>query len=200
MTVITMSRTELSRLRVMIDLPDGRTRVEDAAALIGLQRRQVYQLLDAFRAHGPDALISKRRGKPSNRAHGAAFRQTCLAIVRERYEDFGPTLAAEKLAEVHGLPIGIETLRQWMIDDGIWVRRRDRMALASPHPVAPPIWSRPTPNNWPGNAAVNSPLQLRRNSRTASISMATRSPTGWWTRAAIPVLRGPRPSWTPVRR
>jgi hypothetical protein len=76
MTVITMSRTELSRLRVMIDLADGRTRVEDAAALMGLQRRQVYRLLDAFRAHGPDALISKRRGKPSNRAHGAAFRQT----------------------------------------------------------------------------------------------------------------------------
>ncbi len=127
MTVITMSRTELSRLRVMIDLADGRTRVEDAAALMGLQRRQVYRLLDAFRAHGPDALISKRRGKPSNRAHGEAFRQTCLAIVRERYEDFGPTLAAEKLTEVHGLPIGVETLRQWMIEDGIWVRRRDRI-------------------------------------------------------------------------
>jgi hypothetical protein len=127
MTVITMSRTELGRLRVMIDLADGRTRVEDAAALMGLQRRQVYRLLDAFRAHGPDALISKRRGKPSNRAHGAAFRQTCLAIVRERYEDFGPTLAAEKLAEVHGLPIGVETLRQWMIEAGIWVRRRDRI-------------------------------------------------------------------------
>jgi transposase len=116
MTVITMSRTELSRLRVMIDLADGRTRVEDAASLMGLQRRQVYRLLDAFRAHGPDALISKRRGKPSNRAHGAVFRQTCVAIVRERYEDFGPTLAAEKLAEVHGLPIGVETLRQWMIE------------------------------------------------------------------------------------
>jgi Winged helix-turn helix len=111
----------------MIDLADGRTRVEDAAALMDLQRRQVYRLLDAFRAHGPDALISKRRGRPSNRAHGAAFRQTCLGIVRDRYEDFGPTLAAEKLAEVHGLPIGVETLRQWMIDDGIWVRRRDRI-------------------------------------------------------------------------
>jgi len=45
-----------------------------------------------------------------------------VAIVRERYEDFGPTLAAEKLAEVHGLPIGVETLRQRMIDDRVWVR------------------------------------------------------------------------------
>ena len=127
MTVIAMSRAELSRVRVMIDLADGRTRVEDAATLMGLQRRQVYRLLDAFRTYGPDALISKRRGKPSNRAHGAVFRRTCLSIVRERYEDFGPTLAAEKLLEVHGLPIGVETLRQWMIEDGLWVRRRDRL-------------------------------------------------------------------------
>jgi hypothetical protein len=126
MTVITMSRTELSRLRVMIDLADGRTRVEDAAALMGLQRRQVYRLLDAFRAHGPDALISKRRGKPSNRAHGAAFRQSCLAIVRDRYEDFGPTPAAEKLREVHGITIGRETLRLWMLDAGLWADRVKR--------------------------------------------------------------------------
>ena len=89
MTVITMSRTELSRLQVLIDLADGRMRVEDAGALMGLQRRQVYRLLGAFQAHGADALISKRPGKPSNRAHGAVFRRTCLAIVRERYEDLG---------------------------------------------------------------------------------------------------------------
>jgi hypothetical protein len=50
-----------------------------------------------------------------------------LAIVRERYTDFGPTLAAEKLAEFHSLPVGVETLRQWMIAGGIWVRCRDRI-------------------------------------------------------------------------
>jgi hypothetical protein len=42
--------------------------------MMGLPRRPGYWLLDAFRACGPDALISKRRGKPSSRAHGAAFR------------------------------------------------------------------------------------------------------------------------------
>ena len=58
-------------------------------------------------------LISRKRGRPSNRALGAVFRETVLAIVRERYADFGPTLAAEKLSEVHGLDLGVETLRQW---------------------------------------------------------------------------------------
>jgi len=127
MTVITMSRKELTRLRVLIDIADGRLSVTNAADLIGVGRRQVYRLLDAFRAGGPDGLISRKRGQPSNRALGMVFRETVLAIVRERYADFGPTLAAEKLCELHGLDLGVETLRQWMIAAGIWVRRKDRL-------------------------------------------------------------------------
>src|SRR5690242_10877346 len=127
MTVITMSRKELTRLRVLIDVADGRLSVADATGLIGVGRRQVYRLMDTFRAHGADGLISRKRGGPSNRALGAVFRETVLAIVRERYADFGPTLAAEKLSELHGLDLGVETLRQWMIGAGLWVRRKDRL-------------------------------------------------------------------------
>jgi hypothetical protein len=127
MTVITMSRKELGRLQVLVDLADGRVDVDAAAALLNVGRRQVFRLLDGFRRDGAGGLVSRRRGRPSNRSHGAVLRQTVLAIVRERYADFGPTLAAEKLAELHGLPIGVETLRQWMIADGLWVRRRDRI-------------------------------------------------------------------------
>jgi transposase len=127
MTVITMSRKELGRLQVLVDLADGRIDVEAAATVLGVSRRQVYRLLDRLRAGGAEALVSRRRGKPSNHAHGAVLRQTILSIVRDRYTDFGPTLAAEKLSEIHGLPVGVETLRQWMIVDGLWVRRRDRL-------------------------------------------------------------------------
>ena len=102
MTVITMSRTELTRLRVLIDVADGRLSVADATGLIGVGRRQTYRLLEEFRAHGADGLISRKRGQPSNRALGSVFRETVLAIVREHYNDFGPTLAAEKLSELHG--------------------------------------------------------------------------------------------------
>ena len=119
MTVITMSRNELTRLRVVIDVADGRLSVADATGLIGVGRRQVYRLMDAFRAHGADGLISRKRGGPSNRALGTVFRETVLTIVRERYADFGPTLAAEKLSELHGLDLGVETLRQWMIGAGL---------------------------------------------------------------------------------
>jgi Winged helix-turn helix len=127
MTVITMSHNELTRLRVLIDIADGRLSVADATGLIGVGRRQIYRLLEAFRAHGADGVISRKRGNPSNRALGSVFRETVLAIVGERYADFGPTLAAEKLSELHGLDLGVETLRQWMIDAGLWVRRKDRL-------------------------------------------------------------------------
>ena len=127
MTVITMSRNELVRLRVLIDIADGRLSIADATGLIGVGRRQIYRLMQAFSAKGPDGLISRKRGGPSNRALGSVFRETVLAIVRERYSDFGPTLAAEKLSELHGLDLGVETLRQWMIDAGLWVRRKDRL-------------------------------------------------------------------------
>ncbi len=93
MTVITMSHNELTRLRVLIDIADGRLSVADATGLIGVGRRQIYRLLQTFRADGPDGLISRKRGGPSNRALGAVFRETVLGMVRERYADFGPTPA-----------------------------------------------------------------------------------------------------------
>jgi len=128
---MTVSQCELSRLRVMVELADGRLTVAAAAELMGLGRRQVYRLRCALATAGPAGLVSKKRGRPSNRRHGAVFRRTVLTLVREQYADFGPTLAAEKLAARHGLRVGVETLRHWMIADGLWIDRRHR--LASPH-------------------------------------------------------------------
>ena len=126
-----MSDRELTRLRVMIDLADGRLTVDAAAALVGLGRRQIYRLCRAFSAGGPAGLVSRKRGCPSNRKHGETFRNTVPRLVREHYIDFGPTLAVEKLGARHGLRVGVETLRQWMMADGLWVDRRHK--LPSPH-------------------------------------------------------------------
>jgi Winged helix-turn helix len=131
MTVIQMSERELTRLRVLIDLSDKRLTVEAAASLMGLERRQVYRLRCAFAFDGPAALVSRKRGRASNHRHGDAFRRAVLALVRAHDADFGPTLAAEKLAALHGLRLGVETLRRWMIVEGIWKDRRHR--LPSPH-------------------------------------------------------------------
>lgn len=127
MTVIAMSRAEIDRMTILRDLADDRIRVCEAARLMGLGRRQVLRLAKAYRLHGPAALVSRRRGQPSNRSHPAALRTEVIALIRERYVDFGPTLAAEKLSELHDLHLGRETIRQWMMAAGIWKDRRQRL-------------------------------------------------------------------------
>src|ERR1700723_731976 len=114
MTVIAMSRTEIDRMSVLHDLADGRIRIAEASALMGLGRRQVFRLAKAFGQHGPQALVSRRRGRPSNRCYPTALRAEGIGIIRERYSDFGPTLAAERV-------------RQWMIAAGLWKDRRARL-------------------------------------------------------------------------
>ena len=121
-----MSDGELTRLEVLRDLDQGRLTVETTAQLLGLERRQVFRLLKAYRCEGATGLISRRRGRPSNRRKPEEVRDEALAIIRKRYWDFGPTLAAEKLREVHGIALGRETLRLWMIDAGIWTDRKQR--------------------------------------------------------------------------
>src|ERR1700735_5764171 len=99
MAVVSMSKQEFSRLDVLLRVQSGRLRITDACALIGLRRRQVFRLLRGLKQDGAPSLLSKHRGKPSNHRLPAEVRTLALSIVRERYCDFGPTMAAEKLSE-----------------------------------------------------------------------------------------------------
>jgi hypothetical protein len=112
MTLVTMSDKEFTRLEVLQDVATLRLTVDEAAALLHLTRRQFFRIQRAFRRNGPEGLVSRRRGRSSNRRYDVCLREQALAIVRTRYGDFGPTLAAEKLAACHGLALSRETLRQ----------------------------------------------------------------------------------------
>ena len=129
-----MSDRELSRLEVLRDLDQRRLTTAAAGQLLGLERRQVFRLLKAYRSEGASGLISKRRGRRSNRRKPEALRRAVLTIIRQWYWDFGPTLAAEKLCEDHGIAIGRETLRQWMIEAGLWRDRKQRKQVHQPRP------------------------------------------------------------------
>lgn len=126
MTLHIMSDKELARLEVLRDLTSGRLAASAAAELLGLERRQVQRLANAYQEQGATALISKKRGRPSNRQTPVSVKAQALAVIRERYADFGPTLAAEKLRELHGIAIGRETLRIWMLEAGLWADRQKR--------------------------------------------------------------------------
>src|SRR3954454_23494743 len=96
MTVVLMSEAELSRVDTLARVGRGELPVAEAAALLGLSARQVFRLLARFRAEGAPGLASRRRGRPSNRRLPDAVREAALAVVRESYPDFGPTLLAEE--------------------------------------------------------------------------------------------------------
>jgi winged helix-turn helix protein len=129
-----MSDRELRRLEVLQDLDRRRLTPAAAGQLLGLERRQVFRLLKAYRVEGPTGLISKRRGRRSNRRKPEALRRAVLTIIHQWYWDFGPTLAAEKLREDHGIAVGRETLRRWMIEAGLWRDRKQRKQVHQPRP------------------------------------------------------------------
>jgi transposase len=127
-----MSERELNRVEVLSRVTQGRMTVAAAANVLGLSRRQVHRLLGTFRTKGPAAIRHKVRGRRSNNGIDPAVRDFVIALVRESYADFGPTLAAEKLAEEHGLKVSRETLRKWMAEDGLWLSRKQRQTFNQP--------------------------------------------------------------------
>ena len=94
-----------------------------AAVLLGLSVRQAKRLCQRFKADGLSGLGSRQRGRPSNRKLAVETQAEVVALVRERYADFGPKLAHEKLVEVHGIRVGRETVRGWLTEAGIWLPR-----------------------------------------------------------------------------
>jgi len=124
MGLVVMSERELNRIEILAQIDDGRLSVSAGANMLNLTRRQVFRLLKTYRQDGAVAIRHKARGKvPNNRIHHAK-RDFALALVKENYIDFGPTLAAEMLEELHDFKVSRETLRKWMIQDGVWVSRK----------------------------------------------------------------------------
>lgn len=127
--IIPMSQRELSRLEVIQRACRKALTQRRAADLLALSVRQVKRLCRAYKRGGAAALTSKRRGRPSNNRLRPEVIGAARSLLRERYHDFGPTLAREKLSECHGLGLGTETVRQLMIADGLWRPRRARKAV-----------------------------------------------------------------------
>ena len=115
-----MSHKERNYSKVLEQLQQGQLTRAQAAELMGCTERHVTRLRHAYRQAGDAGLVHGLRGKPSNRRSDDQELQLALDLVAANYADFGPTLAAEKLAERHGLHISRERLRQGMIARGLW--------------------------------------------------------------------------------
>jgi len=124
--LVTLNMRELDRLKVIQAVVDSGLKPGRAAERLGLTVRQIQRLVDRYRESGAAGLVSRKRGGPGNRRLDEALAQRALTIIRDRYSDFGPTLACEKLWECHGIRLAKETVRRLMTDAGFWVPRRQR--------------------------------------------------------------------------
>lgn len=129
---VLMSERDLKRIEVLAQIDDGRLTIDNGANMLCLTRRQVFRLLKRYRLDGAAAIRHKARGKPPNNRVHKAKREYALTIIKESYADFGPTLATEMLAEQHGFKISRETVRKWMIEDGLWLSRKQRRTFHQP--------------------------------------------------------------------
>ena len=125
-TLVTLNMRELDRLKMIQAVVDMGLKPGRAAERLGLTVRQVERLLARYRESGAAGLASRKRGTPGNRKLDEGLALRALTIIRERYADFGPTLACEKLRECHGLVLSKETVRHLMTDGGLWVPRSQR--------------------------------------------------------------------------
>ena len=126
-----MSAKEVDRLEVIRRVLERRLKRVKAAQVLGVTTRQVRRLCDSYQREGAAALVSKRRGQPSNHRLSEDLQRRAVALVRDLYGDFGPTLAREKLIELHGIRVAKETLRKWMAAADIWLPRDRR--VPKPH-------------------------------------------------------------------
>jgi transposase len=120
------SEKERTRKVIMEGVKEGRLSIRDASARLEISYRQGKRIYRRFRLVGDAGLLHRSRGRTSNRSKPPGLREQVIARYRERYEGFGPTLAAEKLSE-EGLPVDHETLRRWLIGTGLWTNRAPKV-------------------------------------------------------------------------
>ncbi len=120
-----MSSNELRRKTVLDEVAGGRRKLRSAAEVLEISYRQCRRVYQRYRQQGDQGLMHRNRGRESNRKIGVEQRRQILARYQQRYAGYGPTFASEKL-QADGLGLDHETLRRWLLEEGLWQRQRRR--------------------------------------------------------------------------
>jgi transposase len=126
MEILIMSRKERNRLAIMVQVKHRKLSLREAADVMVLGYRQAKRVWRRYQEQGDAGLVHGLRGRPSVRRKDPRWRARILARYQSRYADFGPTLAAEYLRREDGLEVDHETLRRWLVAQGLWQSRRRR--------------------------------------------------------------------------
>ena len=122
--IFSLSIHELKRLQIIQQAMDKQITQKMAASILGVSHRQIKRLVRAVRKSGAQGVVNKARGNPSNRRIADEIKDKILALCREKYHDFGPTFACEKLLEQDGIKISDETIRRWLSEGPQEKRKR----------------------------------------------------------------------------
>jgi transposase len=121
-----MSDRDIRRVEMMRLVAEGTRSLSSASVVLGVSYRQARRIYRRYRVEGAEGVIHRSVGRPSHRRLDEQLRHRAIDLYREQYPDFGPTLAAEKLAERDGIMVDHETLRRWLIAEGLWEVKRNR--------------------------------------------------------------------------
>ena len=122
--IITMRQKELKHLHVIRKVLEKKLKQAEAGKLLDMSTRQVRRKQKRVQMEGDKGIIHRLRGKPSHNAKSEKFKQKVRQIYRDKYWDFGPTLASEKLEELDKIKVSRETLRNWLIASGDWKKHK----------------------------------------------------------------------------
>lgn len=177
--LITMSLREVDRFKVIQAAAEGLLPQWRAAERLNLTTRQVRRLVQRWRVDGPTGLLSRQRGQPGHRQLPRMLEAQARALIQAQYADYGPTLAAEKLRERHGVDLAKETVR------------RSRRLLTLPRPAL--IW-KGTASLWPSTATSPACSESMPGAppRVATIRSSAERFMNSISRASVPIPARPR--------
>ena len=124
MKMLNLSQKELDTVIILERTKNSELKQEEAAQMLQIGVRQLRRRLKAYKASGAAGIMSKKRGKPSNRSLPLTEKENILILLREKYLTLktiaGPTFIADQLAKHDGVNVNHETLRKLMIREGLW--------------------------------------------------------------------------------
>ena len=182
--VLGLNGRERDRLKVLHEAEKGHIRQREAAEQLRLSERQVRRLLARLRKEGDRGLIHQLRGKESKRRIGGAIERRAMGVVAREYAGFGPTLATEYLASDQGLKVSRETVRKWMLQAGLWERRKQRVLEVH-------VWR-------PRRSCVGELVQWDSRNMTGWKGGARGWP--WWRCSMMPAAELWRALWNAIRQ
>lgn len=124
-----LTHQEQEKFTVINDCLKGTITKAQAARMLGVSTRQIKRLKNKVRENGTTGVIHRLKGKQSNHHINEEIKGKVLAAITEKYSDFKPTFATEKLAENHGIHISRETTRCWMTQEGLWKIRKQKQPI-----------------------------------------------------------------------